>query len=174
MTRLRSITPLVFLLPLSIDSQDTANVQALTLLAKNAGTCFAHTVQNANGRTNAVNRSALVVKTVTPSGSREISIFRDKAGNVVGYAEISSVFIPPFASENDNIVASYRPDGRVSGTWTHLTIQMSDSGVTKLDTASLRKMRERAVRRSSQKPLDTADQQQVRTLIKWVSRRCPA
>jgi hypothetical protein len=87
---------------------------------------------------------------------------------------MSSVFIPPSASENDNIVATYRPDGRLSGTWTHLSIQMSDSGLTKLDTVSLRKMRERAVRHSNRKALDAHELQQVRTLINWVSRRCPA
>jgi hypothetical protein len=173
-TRFASIFPLVFVLPLSIDSQDTASIQALTVPAANVGTCVAHTIQKTNGRANVVTRTSLVIKTVLPNGSREISLFRDKAGTVFGYAEMISVFIPPSASENDNIVATYRPDGRFSGTWTHLSIQMSDSGLTKLDTVSLHKMREGAVRHSSKKALDAHEQQQVRTLINWVSKRCPA
>jgi hypothetical protein len=168
------MSPLVFLLPLSINPQNTTNIQALTLPARNAGTCVVHTIRNAKGRTNALTRSALVIKTVTPGGSREMSLIRDKAGTVVGYEEMTSVFIAPYTSEADNIVAFYRPDGRVSGTWTHLTSQMSDSGLTKLDTASLRKMREHAVRHSSRKPLDKAELQQVRTLVTWISKRCAA
>jgi hypothetical protein len=163
--------PLVFVLPLIIDCQDTASIQALTVPAANVGTCLARTAHNSNGRT--VTGSALVIKTVVPNGSREISLLRDETGAVVLYAEMSSVFNPPSASVGDNIVASYRPDGRISGTWTHLYIQMSDSGLTKLDTVSLRKMREGAVRHSERRALDAHELQQVRTLMNWVSRRCP-
>lgn len=173
MTRVASILSLVFVLPLRIDSQDMASIQALTVPAANVGTCVAHTIQKANDRANAVTRSSLVMKTVPPNGSREISLFRNKAGTVFGYAEMSSVFIPPSASENDNIVATYRPDGRFSGTWTHVSIQMSDRGLEKVDTVSLRKMREGAVRHSNRKALDAHELQQVRTLITWVRRRCP-
>lgn len=159
------------MLPLLIDCQDTASIQALTVPAANVGTCLARTVHNSNGRT--VTQSALVIKTVVPNGSREISLLRDEAGTVVGYAEMSSVFNPQSGSVGDNIVASYSPDGRVSGTWTHLSIQMSDSGLTKLDTVALRKMREGAVRHSERRALDAHEQQEVRALINWVSRRCP-
>jgi hypothetical protein len=177
-TKLGSVLLLVLVLPFSLNAQDVAKVQALTVPARNVGTCFAHTVQRTDGHANAGTRTVLVIKLVikskTPGNSREISLFRDKAGTAAGYAEMNSVFNPPFASESDNIVASYRPDGSVSGTWTHLTIQMSDSGFSKLDSASLRQMRERAVHHSTRKPLDAADQERVRTLIHWVSRRCAA
>jgi hypothetical protein len=173
-TRFRTVSLLAFILPWSLHAQGRANVQTLTVPTRNAGTCFFHAAQKVAGKTNAVSRSELVIKTATPGASREISVFRDKAGSVIGYAEISSIFTPPFASESDNIVATHGADGRVSGTWTHLTVVMSDSGLTKLDTASLRKMRDRAVRHSSQKPLDYSAQQKVRTLIKWFGTRCPA
>ena len=172
MTRFSFVLRLVFILPLRIDSQDMASIQALAVPAANVGTCVARTIQKANDRANAVTRSSLVMKTVPPNGSREISLFKNKAGTVFGYAEMSSVFVPPSASESDNILATYRPDG-LSGTWTHVSIQMSDSGLKKVDTVSLRKMSEGAVRHSNRKALDAHELQQVRTLINWVSRRCP-
>jgi hypothetical protein len=173
-TKLGSVSLLVLCLPFSVNAQDIQNFQALTLPARNVGTCFAHTVQKTVGHANAGTESILVIKSKTPGNSREISLIRDKAGAAVGYAERNFVFNPPSASESDNIVASYHHDGSVSGRWTHMTMQMSDSGLSTLDSASLRRMRERAIRHSTRKPLDAADQKRVRTLIQWVSRRCPA
>ena len=174
MAKVRSVLLLASLLPLRLIAQDNANVRPLTLPSNNAGTCSFHAAHKVGVAGNMVSRTELAIRTVTPGGSREISVFKDQAGRIVGYAEMSSIFIPPFSSKGDNIVATYAPDGRISGTWTHFTVQMSDSGLTRLDTASLRKMRDRAVRHSTQKSLDATDQKQVRALVKWLASRCPA
>jgi hypothetical protein len=101
-------------------------------------------------------------------------ITRDRAGKPVLYVEMSSVSTDILAGDVNSIIATLRPDGGVAGFLTRQSIQMSDSGMPRPDTASLRVMRERAARHWNREPLDAAAQRKVRELVEWLNKRCPA
>lgn len=170
---LHALCVIVFTLPARTEAQSTAHFQPLTVPPPDVGTCLPPLQLGADSGAKAAFHSRLVMTNRTPGARRDLSILRDNAGRTVGYTESVSLSTGNLASVADNIVATLRPDGRVTGFWMHISVQMSDSGRPRLDTASLRAMRDQAVRHSSREPLDTAAQRKVRALVTWLGRRCP-
>ena len=160
--------------PASLGAQSAAYFQPLSVPPCDVGTCIAPPVRHAGSSTQSDTRSRLVMTSRTPSAHKEMFITRDRAGKPVLYVEMSSVSTGILAGDGNDIIARLRSDGSVAGSWQRLSIQMSDSGKKRLDTASLRVMQERAIRHSNREPLNAAAQRKVRVLVEWLNKRCPA
>jgi len=174
MLRLSAMATLALLLPLSLQAQSVSSVQAFTVPSDNAGTCIAPTRPRGAGHADSLRRSTLSIMTTPPGGSRQMSMVRNRDGTIVAYSEMSSVFVPPQDENGDIIVAVLGRAGRVTGTWTHVTIEMPDPRTVKLDTASLRKAGRGTVRDSTKRALTPAETRELQTITAWLSKRCPA
>lgn len=170
----RLVSLVGLLLPTGLAAQDQTYFRPLTVPPRSVGTCV-RVESNGNGRDSVgVATNRLVMTSRRLSRRREIVVSVDRAGRAVRYAETGYASTGTLAGEGDDIVAILDAGGRVQGFRLHQTVQMSDSGVARFDTAALRAMREHAATRSSREPLDTDAQRHVRELIKWMRKRCPA
>jgi len=120
-------------------------------------------------------KAHLIMTSLRPNRRREILVYGDSAGRIVGLSEFgfSSNGSPlSLSGTGDQVIANIDGAGRVRGVLDRDIIQMSDSGIVRFDTTALRRMREHAVHRSTHEPLDGAAQLKVRRLIDWMRSRC--
>jgi hypothetical protein len=113
------------------------------------------------------------MKNRTPSRQRDIMVVVDKTGRPTVFSDFGFASRSMLTSDGDNVTATFDAHGRVQGFRMHQAIQMSDSGVPRFDSASLRRMAERAQSQTTREPLDAAAQNRVRVLVAWLLKRCP-
>jgi hypothetical protein len=167
--------PIVFggvIAPTSLVAQEATYFEPLVIPPGSVGTCLAtRTLRTAR---DSVREVRLVMTSGTPNRRREIMIARDLKGGAIALSDISFASTGRLSSNGEQVVAQIDAAGQPHGFRVHTATQMSDSGGIALDTASLRAMREHAVRRSSRERLDVTDERKVQKLADWMRKRCPA
>jgi len=153
-------------------AQDATYFKALSIPPRSVGTCLpssAHRGPRDVGATEA----RLVMTSVAPNRRREIVVVSDSRGRTIRFADNVFASTGLFSSTGDNVVAFIDAAGQSRGFRLHGTVQLLDSAAVRFDTASLRAMREHAVRQSWREPLDATAQRGVQKLADWMRTRCP-
>ena len=153
-------------------AQTPAYFKALTVPPRTVGTCL-EPDQRADRGAGHQFAPRLVMSSRSPNARREMSLVRDSTGAVIGFHELIHVSTGLFASADEIVVASLRPEGRIVGYVMRTETQMSDSGSRGFDSASLKRMRDSAKHTSSRAMLDAPGQSKVRVLATWLAKRCP-
>ena len=167
-----SICLLTLFTPVMLRAQAPAYFQALTIPPGTVGTCIPPILRT--NRTDGLRPTPrLVMTSRTPNARREISLVRDTTGAVVGFNEMVHVSTGRLASAGETVIATLRPDGRISGYRLRTQITMAEPAMAAFDSVSLRHMRETAKPTSSRTKLDTQSENKVRVLATWLGRRCP-
>ncbi|HEY4954060.1 MAG TPA: hypothetical protein VII02_04165 [Gemmatimonadaceae bacterium] len=167
----RSVVFVALLAPVRVVAQDETYFQTLAVPPRFVGTCVAMDPRRA-GNGVLLKEAHLVMTAVAPNRRREIMIYSDTLGRVIGLSEFEFVSTGLLSQTADQVVANIDAVGRTVGFHDHNTIQMSDSGIVRFDTVALRRMNEHAVRRSSHEALDGTAQLKVRKLVDWMRTRC--
>lgn len=154
----------------TMDAQAPLYFKSLSVPPPTVGTCIEPTQAADPAAQSRVPH--LVLTSRSPNARREMSLLRDSSGAVIGFSDRVNLSTGRAAGESEAVVAGIRADGQVSGFVMRTDIQMTDSGLTAFDSASLRRMRESAKASSSQVALDAQKQDQVRALVAWLSKRC--
>jgi hypothetical protein len=173
--RSRIVLPLLFSVALSsspIAAQGPARLHALAVPPSSVGTCMSTRPQRKAGD-KVLAEHKLVMTTRAPNGRREITVFVDTAGRAFRYSETTNVATGILSSVGQAVIAEIDSAGHVHGFRIHTSVRAADTISSPLDTATLRKMRQRAVVKSSHEPLDAADQRKVKELVALLRTRCP-
>jgi hypothetical protein len=169
------LSPILFfglLMPACLVAQDAAYFQALSVPPRSVGTCVPAAPQR-NLPDSVTTEPRLVITSVAPAIRREILVIRNVKSHVVVFSEIVSRSTDSGSGTGDYVVAIIDAAGRVRGARLRTAMRMSNSAVSRPDTASIRAMTEHAARQSSREPLDAKTQRKVQKLVDWMRTRCP-
>jgi hypothetical protein len=158
--------------PTRLVAQDATYFQALSIPPRSVGTCLS-AGPHGNSSHVVATEARLVMTSVAPNRRREILVVSDVRGRAIRFADMVVASTGLLSSTGDNVVAVIDAAGQARGFRLRGTVQMPDSAAARLDTASIRAMREHAVRQSSREPLDATAQHEVQKLVDWMRTRCP-
>ena len=162
----------LLLMPSQLVAQDPTYFQILSVPPRSVGTCVSAGPQDSSS--DVVARGAhLVITSTGPNRRREIAFLNAGKSDAISFMDIVFRSTGLLSTSGDNVVAIIDSAGKVRGFRQHSTVQLSDSGLARFDTAGLRAMREHAIRKSSGEPLNPTAQRKVRHLVDWVRKRCP-
>ena len=154
-------------------SQDQYESKVLAIPSESIGTCVeSNRVTNVPDLGKGTRTSTLVISGVDPNRRREIVVLTDARGKLIRLAQTSFVSTGLLAGVGETVLAMFDDSGHARGYRSKMSLQMSDSALARLDTAALRGMRERAVKQTSRKGLDSASARKVELLAAWVRDRC--
>jgi hypothetical protein len=108
-----------------------------------------------------------------PTAKRDVFVARDSAGHLIAFSDRSTIMVGPLVKADESISAKLLPDGRITGTRERSLITYPDSGVFRGDKEAIKRLAETTRDVSDSEELSVQMQGEVRTLIKWLVRRCP-
>ena len=155
-------------------AQAPAYLEALTVPPPAVGTCVsAPAVVGRETGAGELHGHRLAMTSREPGGRREMTVYTDAAGLVRRYEDMTHLQTGATAGVGQNLLAAVTPNGVVSGLLIRSTVAMKMPAVSRLDSASLRVMREGASGRREADSLSAREQEQVRAAAAWLLRRCP-
>lgn len=153
-----------------MEAQQDTHFEVLTLPPENVGTCLPPLLRAAPGATvRPGNR--LVMKSLEPGRSREISIIGDDKGQSLIYTDRASIS-QSLRTEAVSITAFVNPAG-ISGFRMGMVSTVPDSVLRMKDVAAIQRVIFDAGGTMDRRALDTAEQQRVRSMLEFLRRRCP-
>ena len=157
--------------PQSVAAQGGAHFEALSTPPSNAGTC--QPAAPLKGFDSVfVRGSRLVMKSLTPGLSRELTLWLDRQGGFASYSEYTSAFDGKRTGRSSMVSAVLDRLGVMSGSRIDITVTVPDSLPNDVE-ATLRSIRERSRGEHSTRPLDVEEARRVRELAAFLRKRCP-
>jgi hypothetical protein len=144
---------------------------ALKIPPNSAGTCMP--VPSAP-HLSVSSKSHLVIQSVSPGQSRDLTVLVDTLGRTVGYSELDVTSTGLGSGFSEMYIAVFKEPGRVLGFTQHSTVSMAVPDLGHVDTASLRKMREDAKTISTKRALSPDEHRRAQALAEWLRKRCPS
>lgn len=129
------------------------------------------------GRADSLGRrtSRLVIKSLPPGRSREITVSIDQRGRSVGYNDMAFASTSARAGLGTTALAVLDSLGGVQlGVWTQSSITYPDSLSLARDLSSLKAMLGNPAVQHSSRSLTLQEQDTIRSLVKFLRQRCPA
>ena len=138
----------------------------LSVPAQNVGTCVP-----LRGVDSTARASHLVVKSVPPGGTREITVMTDPSGHTFTYSDRVVVMRGTAAGVGKSVIAFGEQGGAVSG-----FVQETETSypAIPLDAQGLRALRDSAKSSVSRRTLTVTEQRKVSDVILFLRKRCPA
>ena len=164
--RLTAFALLVLTTPgASPSRQGAPPFEVLSVPAQNFGTCVPLRGVDSTART-----SHLVVKSLPPGGTREITVMADASGHTFTYSDRVVVMRSPAAGVGKSVIAFGEQGGAVNGFLQELETSYP---AIPLDAAGLRALRDSAKSNMSQRSLTGSEQRRVSEVIVFLRKRCP-
>lgn len=155
-----------------VAAQQGTHFEVLTIPPRNAGTCLPPLLKgDSSARVQQGNR--LVIRSLDPGSSREISTFVDQAGRHMGYSDRSYAMTATVRGTSASITAFLGPRDTIIGFRMDIATTVPDSVMTARDYAEIRAIMDKATSTHSNRSLDSAEQRRVRAMIDFMRQRCP-
>jgi hypothetical protein len=159
----------LFAIPL--EAQD-GRFEVLTIPPASAGTCLPPLLKPLPGATiRPGNR--LVIKSVEPGSSREISTMFDEKSQAVVFSDRSSITRQSVQTEGALITAIIQAGGEFTGFRIETALTVPDSVLQMQDIAAIQSVIAASTGTIDRRDLDSAEQQRVRSMLEFIRKRCP-
>lgn len=115
----------------------------------------------------------LVIKSLDPGSSREITTISDGNGETVVYSDRSSITLERLRTKGAFITAAFNSTGFVFGYRMDTDLTVPDSVLQMQDLAAIQRVIDAANGTMDRRDLDAAEQQRARGMIEFIRKRCP-
>ena len=154
-----------------LEAQD-GHFAVLTIPPTSAGTCLPPLLKPLPGTTiRPGNR--LVIKSVEPGSSREISTMFDEKSQAVVFSDRSSITRQSVHTETALITAVIQVGGEFTGFKIATALTVPDSVLQMQDIAAIQSVIAASTGTIDRRDLDSAEQQRVRSMLEFIRKRCP-
>lgn len=159
-------------LPGIVSGQDTTHFDVLRRPPQTVGTCLPlpQPVRADSARQRV---SHLVMKSLPPGRSREMTVLVDQRGRSIGYSDMAFSTTGARTGVGTNVLAVLDSLGGVMhGSWSQNSLTYPDSLWSPRNLASLNAMKDRATVSRSSRPLNVQEEGAVRNLVIFLRARC--
>ena len=160
------------LIAVPLEAQQDGRFEVLTIPPPDAGTCLPPLLRSSPG-TGVQQGNRLVIKSLDPGSSREITTVSSGDGGTVVYHEHANITLEPLRTRGAYITAGFNSAGFVFGFRMDTDMTLPDSILRLQDVAAIRRVIESASGTMDRRDLDSADQQRIRSMLEFIRKRCP-
>lgn len=155
-----------------LDAQQDGRFEALTIPPAEAGTCLPPLLKSSPSTT-VQQGKRLVIRSLDPGSSREITTMADANGETVVYSDRTSITMERLRTRSAFITAAFNSTGFVFGYRMETEMTIPDSILQMQDPAAIRRVIDAASGTIDRRDLDIAEQQRVRSMLEFIRKRCP-
>jgi len=155
-----------------VSAQQDGRFEVLTIPPANAGTCLPPLLRSSPS-TAVQQGKRLVIKSLEPGSSREITTMSDGSGETVVYSERTSVTLERLRTKGAFITAAFNSTGLVFGFRMDTDLTVPDSVLQMQDVAAIQRVIDAASGTMDRRDLDGAEQERVRSMLEFIRKRCP-
>lgn len=153
-------------------AQQDGRFEVLTIPPADAGTCLPPLLKS-SPTTTVQQGKRLVIKSLDPGSSREITTMSGGNGETVVYSDRASVTQDGLRNKSAFITAAFNPTGFVFGFRMDTELTVPDSVLQKEDLAAIQRIIDASSGTMDRRDLDAAEQQRARSMLEFIRKRCP-
>ena len=155
-----------------LEAQQDGRFDVLTIPPAEAGSCLPPLLRSSPGTT-VQQGKRLVIKSLDPGSSREITTTSDGNGETVVYSDRSSITLNGLRNRSAFITAGFKGTAFVFGYRMDTEVTVPDSVLQMQDVAAIRRVIDASSGTMDRRELDAAEQQRVRSMLEFIRKRCP-
>ena len=155
-----------------LEAQQDGRFEVLTIPPADAGTCLPPLLRSSTG-TSVQQGKRLVIRSLEPGSSREITTVSDGNGETVVYSDRTSTTLERLRTRGAFVTAAFNSTGFVFGFRTDTDLTVPDSVLQMQDVAAIQRVIDAATGTMDRRDLDAAEQQRVRSMLEFIRKRCP-
>ena len=155
-----------------LEAQQDGRFEVLTIPPADAGTCLPPLLRSSSG-TGVQQGKRLVIRSLDPGSSREITTMSDGKGETVVYSDRTSIMVERLRTKGTFITAAFNSTGFVFGFRADHELTAPDSILQLRDVAAMQRVMDAASGTMDRRDLDSNDQQRVRSMLEFIRKRCP-
>ena len=154
-----------------VEAQQDGRFEVLSIPPADAGSCLPPLTSSPGTTIRQGNR--LVIKSLEPGSSREISTMSHGQGSIVLYNDRTSITRQTVRNEGTSISAILHPTGEITGFRMDIAMTIPDSILRMKDLVAIQRVMDAASSAMNRRALDSAEQRRVRSMLEFIRKRCP-
>jgi len=155
-----------------VEAQQDGRFEVLSIPPADAGSCLPPLLRSSPG-TGVQQGNRLVIKSLEPGSSREITTASDGTGETVVYSDRTLITRERLRTRGAFITAAFTSTGFVFGFRTDHELTVPDSILQLRDVAAIQRVIDAASGTIDRRDLDSTDQARVRSMVEFIRKRCP-